>query len=136
MKSIAAAVIFKNRSVLLTRRKAGEPLAGYWEFPGGKIENEETPQECLERELFEELGVQSKAGDIIAESIYEYPNGTTKLMGIQADLIDQDLVLTVHDKFAWVPVDGLLEYNLAPADIFIAEQLIASFKKRTALSSS
>lgn len=57
MKIVTAAIIFKNNRVLLTRRKSSQKLEGYWEFPGGKIEGNETPQECMERELFEELGV-------------------------------------------------------------------------------
>jgi 8-oxo-dGTP diphosphatase len=124
VKSVTAAIIFNNDCVLLTRRKSGENLEGYWEFPGGKIEGNETPQECLERELFEELGVHSKAEKILVESIYSYKNGTIKLIGIKTDLIDNRIVLSVHDKFEWVPIQMLLDYQLAPADIPIAEYIM------------
>ncbi len=69
MKIVTAAIIFHNNTVLLTRRNNGQKLEGYWEFPGGKIEQGETPQICLERELYEELGVEATAGKIIGESI-------------------------------------------------------------------
>lgn len=82
MKTVTAAIIFQNNHVLLTRRKNGQKLEGYWEFPGGKMEKDETPRGCLERELFEELGVDATAGKIIAESIYEYDHGAIKLFGI------------------------------------------------------
>jgi 8-oxo-dGTP diphosphatase len=127
MKLVTAAIIFKKDSVLLTRRKVGENLAGYWEFPGGKIEDGESPQACLERELLEELNVRSKANEIIAESIYEYSNGTIRLLGIQTDLIDKNITLSVHDKFEWVPNESLLDYKLAPADITIAEAIMETF---------
>ena len=121
---VTCAIIFRNNSVLLTRRKAGEKLNGYWEFPGGKIEQDETPQFCLERELHEELDVESEAGEIIAESIYEYEHGTIKLLGIETKLKDNKLTLSVHDKVEWVLIKDLLRYKLSPADIPIAKTIM------------
>ena len=127
MKIVTAAIIKKDRSILLTRRKSGEKLEGFWEFPGGKLEDGESPQECLERELFEELGVASKAGDIFAESIFHYDHVTIKLLGIETKLIGRKLTLNVHDKAKWIPIKNLLEYRLAPADIPIAKKIIKEF---------
>jgi 8-oxo-dGTP diphosphatase len=128
MKVVTAAIISKINLILLTRRKVGEKLEGYWEFPGGKIENGETPQQCFERELLEELGVNSTAGSIFAESIYHYEHGKIKLIGIKTDLIDQEFTLTVHDKAEWVLIKDLLEYQLAPADIPIAQKILEDSK--------
>ena len=58
-KVVTAAIIRRNGSVLLARRSFGERLAGFWEFPGGKVEDRETPEECLARELEEELGIEA-----------------------------------------------------------------------------
>ena len=124
MKTVTAAIIFQNNHVLLTRRKNGQKLEGYWEFPGGKIENSETPQACLERELLEELGVESTAGKIIAESIYEYDHGSIKLIGIITNLKNQNFSLSVHDKIEWVQIQNLMSYKLAPADIPIARKIM------------
>ena len=124
MKIVTGAVIYKKDSVLLTRRKAGEKLNGYWEFPGGKIKKNESPQSCLERELHEELDVESEAGEIIAESTYEYEHGTIKLLGIKTELKDYKLKLSVHDKAEWVLIKDLLNYKLSPADIPIAKRIM------------
>ena len=129
MKVVTAAIIVKNNFILLTRRKVGEKLEGYWEFPGGKIENGETPQEGLERELLEELGVNSRAGNIFAENIYHYEFGTIKLIGIKTDLIDKKFRLTVHDKAEWILINDLLNYQLSPADIPIAQKIIEDSKQ-------
>ena len=124
MKLVTAAIITNKNRVLLARRKKGQKLEGYWEFPGGKIEQNETPQACLERELFEELNVKAKAGLIIAESIYEYSHGTIKLIGIETILLSKDMQLSVHDKIKWVMLEDVANLKLAPADIPIAKQLI------------
>ena len=83
----------------------------------------ETIQECLERELFEELSVASKAGDIFHESIFRYDGGTINLIGIMTELLDTNFTLSVHDKVEWVEISELLSYKLAPADIPIAEKV-------------
>ncbi len=123
MKIVTAAIIQRQDQILLTRRKPGENQAGFWEFPGGKLEDHETIQACLERELQEELGVRSKAGDIIAESIHRYEHGQIKLLGIATELIDHKFNLTVHYRAEWVPINHLLNYHLAPADIPIARKV-------------
>lgn len=124
MKLVAAAIAINEGRVLVTRRAPGQSLEGYWEFPGGKLEFMESPQQCIERELYEELGVAASAGEVITESIYDYPGGTIKLIAIEATLHDHDLQLTVHDAFEWISPELLLDLNLAPADIAIAEELI------------
>ena len=124
MRLVTAAIIFKDGHVLITRRKPDEKLPGYWEFPGGKIEKDETPQQCIERELFEELGIKSKAGKIIAESEYHYEHGSFKLLAILTTVVENNFSLKVHDKVEWVPLFSLLTYNLAPADIPVAEAIV------------
>jgi 8-oxo-dGTP diphosphatase len=71
MKTVTAAINIRDQKVLLTRRGKSEKLAGYWEFPGGKVEDGETLQECLERELLEELGVAAVIGEVMAKSEYQ-----------------------------------------------------------------
>ena len=63
-KIVTAAIVLQDNKVLLTRRALGQSLEGYWEFPGGKVEEGESLQECLKREIFEELGVQVMLGNI------------------------------------------------------------------------
>ncbi|OPX86151.1 MAG: CTP pyrophosphohydrolase [Pelotomaculum sp. PtaB.Bin104] len=124
MKDVTAAIIFKDERVLIARRAPGEKHAGGWEFPGGKIEALETPQECLQRELLEELGIETKVNNFIAESIFEYPKGVIRLLAYQVDLVSEDICLSVHDAYRWVGVRDLLSYDLLPADIPIAHKLM------------
>jgi len=123
MKTVTAAIIVRAGNVFLTRRGPKERLAGYWEFPGGKVEDGEQLAECLERELLEELGLRTKAGDVLAESEFHYEHGAIRLIALDTQLISGELHLTVHDRAEWVPIGELTSYQLAPADIPLAEKL-------------
>ena len=124
VKKVTCAIIRKETAVLLTRRGKGESLAGYWEFPGGKIEEDETPQRCLERELMEELQINSSAGRILIKNLYTYAHGTIELIAIETKINNYEFKLSVHDAVEWVDVNKLLNYQLAPADIPIAEKIM------------
>ena len=125
MKNVSAAIIIENHQVFLARRAEGENLAGYWEFPGGKQKKNESIRECLERELREELSVNSIAGDIFFESVYQYDGEVINLIGIITTINDSDQInLSVHDKVCWVNIQEVLDYKLAPADIPIAKEII------------
>ncbi len=127
MKQVAAAIAVRDNRVLVTRRAPGQKLEGYWEFPGGKLEECESPQECIVRELLEELSIEAEAGEIIAESIYEYSGGAINLIGVSVLLLSQDIRLSVHDSYEWVLPSELLDMNLAPADVAIAEELVRRY---------
>jgi 8-oxo-dGTP diphosphatase len=116
MKLVAAAVIISDGKVLIARRKKGETHEGLWEFPGGKVEPGETPQQCLERELIEELGLIVRAGKILADSIDRSDHGFFMIMAIEAEIQSGELKLTVHDKVEWIEPRDLTTFNLAPAD--------------------
>lgn len=124
MKQVAAAIAYLGDRVLVTRRAQGEQLAGFWEFPGGKIEPGETPARCIVRELEEELGVRSIAGGVITQSVHTYPGGAINLIAIAVELLDSDFRLSVHDAAEFVMPAELLSLDLAPADIPIAKELI------------
>ena len=127
MKNVSAALIIKGQTILLTRRASGQKLAGFWEFPGGKQEEGETIEECLERELSEELKVASKATSNFYESVYEYPGGKIKLIGILTEIESDNFTLSVHDCAEWANFSDLLNFNLAPADIPIAKKIIEKY---------
>jgi 8-oxo-dGTP diphosphatase len=124
MITVTAAIIRKGDTVLLTRRKQGQRMAGYWEFPGGKLEENETLQSCLEREIREELSWIIKAGEIVTTNCHSYDHGEIHLVAIEATIQFGSPALTVHDDLAWVPIACLLDYQLAPADIPIAKELM------------
>lgn len=121
---VAAAVIIKDNTCLIARRSPGQNLAGLWEFPGGKMEAGETPQDCLRRELREELAIDVTIGPFIAESRFEYSSGSIHLLAYQAAWIGGELTLSVHDAYAWVSGDQLYDYSYPPADEPILQALI------------
>ena len=69
---VTAAIIIKSGRVLIGRRRPGKHLAGYWEFPGGKMESGETPESCLKREIFEEMGLEIEVKTAFHENLFEY----------------------------------------------------------------
>ena len=129
-KIVTAAIILNESRVLIGRRKPNQALGGYWEFPGGKVENGESLVDCLKRELQEELGVNAKVSeDIFMLVDHAHDGGDIQLIAMLADIGDQQPVGTVHDFLAWAPIEELLSYKLAPADIPIAQKIIQKFSQ-------
>lgn len=122
MIRVTVAIIVKNEEVLIARRKLGH-LAGKWEFPGGKIEPGEQPEQCLKRELKEELGIDAAIRDFFGESVYQYDNGTIQLLAYYTVWSHGNLKPTVHDKVIWSPVNQLSQYSFAPADMPFVRKL-------------
>lgn len=120
---VTAAVFMKGQAVLLMRRAPGQKLAGKWEFPGGKMEDGETPQSCLRRELKEELDVVVEVGRHVCDSLYTYPSGSILLKAFFVELRTGDIHLHVHDEMQWVNYMDLLSFELAPADIEIVKKV-------------
>jgi 8-oxo-dGTP diphosphatase len=80
MLQVTAAVIIEDGRLLLARRPAGDHLEGFWELPGGKVEPGESPEQCLRRELIEELNMRSEVGDLLATAVHHYAHGTFELL--------------------------------------------------------
>jgi len=123
---VVAAVIVDQGSVFLARRRYGS-LAGYWEFPGGKVEAGETPEEALRREIYEELGVQSVVGEYYAESEHRSTRrggAPVKLVFYRCSLKGIPQPGDAHDALAWVAIEDLLKYTVPPADIPIVRKLM------------
>jgi 8-oxo-dGTP diphosphatase len=124
MIEVVAAIIKKDGKILIARRKKGSHMEGMWEFPGGKIEVGETPQQCLERELKEEFEIICKAGEFVAESIFNYGIKVVKLSGYFAEHLDGEFVLNDHSEIKWVTPGEFSDFEFAPADIPIANKLM------------
>ncbi len=121
---VTAAIIRCAGQVLLARRRPGSYLAGKWEFPGGKIEDAETAEGCLARELEEEFGLAAKVGEFITSSRFDYGQHEIELLAFEAQLEPGEWTLVSHDEARWVSTADLLSYELAPADIPIAEAIV------------
>lgn len=122
--TVTAAILKKDNKILIAKRKEGH-LANKWEFPGGKLESNESPEECLKRELREEFGIDTKIGKLVATSIYEYPHIKIKLMAYEVEYITGEFRLNDHQEIIWVSKEDLSNYDLAPADIPIVKKIIS-----------
>lgn len=128
---VAAAVIKKDGLIMVARRAKGQHLEQKWEFPGGKIEPDETPENCLRREMEEEFAIIAKAAKFIGESLYHYPDKSIRLLAYEVIWQGGDIVLHVHDKIDWVSPGALLKKDMAAADIPIAQALYTQSQKNT-----
>lgn len=118
MIKVVAAILEKEDKILIAKKREGKPLAGLWEFPGGKIEEGETPEESLIRELMEEMNIKVRVNEYVGESIYDYGDGKViSLKGFTAEIIEGDIKLTDHDEYKWVTLEEICNYRIAPADI-------------------
>ena len=129
IKLVAAAIIISKGKVLLARRKQGDSHQGFWEFPGGAVEPGETLEECLSRELKEELGVAATVAEVIARNEHRSARGAMDLVALRALIGSDEFRLTAHDAIDWVNPRDLERYKLAPADLPIA----AALRERTDL---
>lgn len=121
---VVCGIIFHDNKIFVCRRKPGKSLSGFWEFPGGKIEENETRQESLARELIEELDMQVSINNFIGTSVHDYGTFKIELLGYKCTLVNYEGKLTDHDKYDWIKPENLLTKNLAPADIPLAEIII------------
>ena len=117
MITVTAAIIQKENRIFAARRVAGKHLEGLWEFPGGKLEPGESPEECLTRELVEEFGIESHVGRYLGESIYDYGEKVIQLKAYHVTHIKGEFQLTDHDELRWLSAEQLHEVEWAPADI-------------------
>lgn len=123
MIPVTAAIIEKDGNILAARRGPNQHLAGFWEFPGGKIEEGESHQQCLQRELNEEFSISCVIGDFLAESIYDYGHKIIQLFGYRVHHVTGSFYLKDHDKICWRPIEELSDLQWAPADIPLVEKL-------------
>jgi 8-oxo-dGTP diphosphatase len=121
--AVVGAVFRRDGRLLLAQRSSGH-LAGMWEFPGGKIEDGETPQESLARELKEELGVKAEIGEFVADTVFEYEQVYIHLSCFWIDYYVGELEPREHSQIQWVLPEQLATMNLAPADIPIALSIL------------
>ena len=123
---VVAGLIKKERSYLLGLRPPGHSLPGVWEFPGGKIEPGETPEEALIRELDEELGIQIKEFSLKKVIAHSYEDIGILLIFFEVTYWDGQPKIIHHSDLKWIPVEKITQYPLPEANRLIVEELINS----------
>lgn len=121
---VVAGLVLRNGRVLVARRGPGMALAGAWEFPGGKVEAAETAQAALERELREELSIETRTGDRLAVSEFAGNGRIIRLEGWCSRLVSGEPVAREHDALAWLRPGEVDRDLLAPADRPLLDALI------------
>ena len=124
--NVVAAVIRDNintpKKIFATQRGYGE-FKGGWEFPGGKVEEGETPQEALKREIMEELATEIKVGDYIKTVEYDYPKFHLSMQCFWCEVVSGNLELKEHEAARWLQKEQIYEVEWLPADVSLVEKI-------------
>jgi len=126
IKVVCGVILNDERKVFLCLRMKEKSMGGYWEFPGGKLENGESYKECLERELLEELDMRVKVEERLITVLHDYGSFKIELIAYYCCFQESSYEMTDHDQYEWVDIPSIFQKNLAPADIPIAECLLVT----------
>lgn len=119
---VSAAIIMKDNKIFVMQRGYGE-FKDWWEFPGGKIEEGETPEECLKREIKEELKADINIDKYLCTVEYDYPNFHLKMECFICSLIDGHLELVEAEDAKFISKDQLDSIDFLPADLLVVKEL-------------
>lgn len=120
---VAAGLVYREGRYLIARRKAGVHLAGFWEFPGGKREPGETLEECLQRELFEELNIRIDVPIPFQIVRHQYPEKTVELHFFRCGIESGQATAIDCAEIRWVWPHELADFEFPPADRLVIEAL-------------
>ncbi|WP_028117716.1 (deoxy)nucleoside triphosphate pyrophosphohydrolase [Ferrimonas senticii] len=122
---VVAAVISHQNQLFIAKRHPDSYLGGFWEFPGGKIEAGESPQQALKREIEEELSITVTVGHYLASSEHDYGDKIVRLHGYLCHWHGDRIALTgSHSEFAWIDANHIDRRTLAPADLPLLDALL------------
>ena len=123
IKVVGAVIENENNEILCALRSPNMSIPNMWEFPGGKIEKDESLKEAIEREIQEELGCSIEFTDVFNDNTHEYDTFIVNLITVKCRLISGTPTANEHSKIIWLKRENLLSLNWAPADIPAVEQL-------------
>jgi 8-oxo-dGTP diphosphatase len=126
LRFVAAALIVRGGEVLIGQRRPDQPMALQWEFPGGKIEAGESPEQALARELTEELGIQAMVGPRVTRIRHNYRHGgAVDLQFFAVNEFAGEIENRIYNQVRWVRVEDLPEYDFLAADRGLIRDLAA-----------
>ena len=123
MIDVVAAVIKKNNKYLIAQRNKDKHFAFFWEFPGGKVDNKETFEKALKREIDEELSISIKIKEKIASEKFKDSQIDVEVHYFLCEALNEIIILTEHEDMNWVFKNDLIKYKLAPGDSKIIKYL-------------
>ena len=124
---VVAAIIIRGGSVFATQRGYGD-WKGWWEFPGGKIEPGESPQEALVREIREELDAEISVGELLETVEWDYPNFHLTMHCFICSLLSESLHLNEHEAATWLNLENLRSVKWLPADEILLDKIAEYLK--------
>ncbi len=125
---VVAAIIKRNNEVFATQRGYGK-YKDWWEFPGGKVEKGETPEQALTREIREELAADIFVDDYLTTVEYDYLEFHLSMVCYWCSLKGGRLTLLEHEAARWLPLENLRQVNWLPADVLVIEEIEKKIKK-------
>jgi 8-oxo-dGTP diphosphatase len=120
---VAAGLVFRDGKLLITQRHPKDHLGGLWEFPGGKRELGETFEECLIRELREELGIEVAVGELLETLTHDYPTRSIHLRFFRCRLVAGEPQTLGCSALEWIDAGGLAKHEFPAADARLLEKL-------------
>ena len=120
---VAAAVIVNKGRVLLTRRPEDKRHPGLWEFPGGKVDPGESPEQALHREIYEELGAEIRIKGVFEVAYHRYDWGPVLVLAYECRLLTHSLRCLGVAEYRWVPPQEIKRFKILPADQTIIDRL-------------
>ncbi len=126
MLTVVCAIIYVGNKVLVTQRSNKMKLPLKWEFPGGKLENEESEIECIKREIKEELNIEIRIIKRLSSSMYDYQDFKINLIPYVAEYESGEIILTEHEAFQLLEKQNLKFLDWAEADLPILSELLNS----------
>ena len=117
MLRVVAGVVIESGQVMIARRNANLRMGGMWEFPGGKVEPDESDEQALRRELLEELNLQVTVHEYVGESIHDDGRGPVQLVAYRCSVVSGEMTLQDHDEVRFVDPQDFSSFDFAPADI-------------------
>ena len=126
---VTGAIIQNDNNFLIGRRGKDEKSAGMWEFPGGKLEEGESPKECIKRELKEELNIDAEIGELFSSYTYNYPHVSYELFFFKVNSFFGEPVKSVHDMLKWEKLKNFYKYDFLPGDGPLIDKLVSEANK-------